>query len=604
MDGRDLEDVSSVQGWSDQMALIIGRSDGFKDIPIGIPPGGLTLGREKSGLGRLSIDRDSDVSREHCTVQYDGNAKGFIVTDLGSRNGTFLLPGEQRLKAHEPMRCSAGQLLRVGPHSVFELTGEEAIGAPTLDRPLQALSASNAASQREALGGPTPSATIAGAVKTPELPRLAEDQRLDLAAIRVPYERFYLVFVWMPTVFAGITLAIVALAMPVRTWILFAGIAAAMVLLGWLGWKLFLVRLLGDAIRVSSTQYPQIDTLVTGASAILGIRAPTVFILQGHGLFEILVARRFSRRGVLIITSTMLDDLTKTGSSRELMFFIGRQLGLIATGYFDLWFFKHTLGQFATLLYLAWKRRCQMTADRLGLLVAGELLAAEQALLVITAGSGIAANTNLQALKEQQNELFQSFWAWILLGLSGYPYMVNRIVLLREFAAEAARRRIEANSPVAIGALPIYHHAIRAVPLMIVHGHDHSGLLELETFLRRKFPHVEPVLMIDETTAANTLPEKFERLARGVKGALVLLTPDDLAMAQKDRVTRARARQNVIIEIGWIWARLGRQKLLLLTRGELEMPSDLQGVEIHRYAASPVECSEVVRDFIASIEMA
>jgi hypothetical protein len=43
-----------------------------------------------------------------------------------------------------------------------------------------------------------------------------------------------------------------------------------------------------------------------------------------------------------------------------------------------------------------------VTADRLGLLVAGDLYAAEQALLIITAGSGMAANTNLRAIKEQR----------------------------------------------------------------------------------------------------------------------------------------------------------------------------------------------------------
>jgi hypothetical protein len=41
----------------------------------------------------------------------------------------------------------------------------------------------------------------------------------------------------------------------------------------------------------------------------------------------------------------------------------------------------------------------------------------------------------------------------------------------------------------------------------------------------------------------------------------------------------------------------------LLTRGDLEMPSDLSGVEIHRFEVSPIECAEVVRDFITNIEM-
>ena len=87
--------------------------------------------------------------------------------------------------------------------------------------------------------------------------------------------------------------------------------------------------------------------LVKEASDILGIVPPDVFVMQGHGFFEVLVAKYFSRRGVMILMSNLVDDLTERGSSRELMFFIGRQLGLIATGFFRWWVVKHTLGQFA-----------------------------------------------------------------------------------------------------------------------------------------------------------------------------------------------------------------------------------------------------------------
>jgi Predicted nucleotide-binding protein containing TIR-like domain len=380
------------------------------------------------------------------------------------------------------------------------------------------------------------------------------------------------------------------------------GVILFLILLHWIGWKLLLALLLGDCFKVGPTQYPQIYYLIRDAGEILGIDPPTVFIMQGNGLFEALVAKQFSRRGILVITSNMLDDLTEHGSSRELMFFIDRQLGLIASGYFRLWPLKHTLGQFALFFYWAWQRRCHLTADRLGLLVAGDLYAAEQALTIITVGSGISPNTNMEAVKEQRTELFDGFWSWIQLGFSSYPYMVDRIVKLREFAYEAARIGIQANAPVAIGALPITHRPIRAIPLMIVHGHDLGSRLELENFLLRKFPNVTPVAMINETDAAHTLPEKFERLAGEVKGILAILTPDDLVTTLKNNTEQLRARQNVIVEIGWFWGRLGRHKCLLLVRGDLEMPSDLSGVDVHRFSASPIECSEVLRDFISELD--
>jgi len=113
------------------MAAINGCSGHFKGVSIAVPPSGLTLGRDRAGKGRLSLDEDTDVSREHCRVQYDEHILRFRVTDLGSSNGTFLMPGDRRLVAHEEVQCEAGQVIRVGPHSLFELTSDPSVPSPT-----------------------------------------------------------------------------------------------------------------------------------------------------------------------------------------------------------------------------------------------------------------------------------------------------------------------------------------------------------------------------------------------------------------------------------------------------------------------------------------
>ena len=346
----------------------------------------------------------------------------------------------------------------------------------------------------------------------PELPRLGSGQKLDIKAIRDPHEKLYLPFVVAPTVLSVIILGIIAFI----TFELFAmiiGVLLFFALILWVTWKMMFSFIMGNSIKVSSDQYPQIFRLVNEASEVLGISPPTVLIMQGNGLFEVLVAKRFSRRGFVILTSNLVDDLSKRRSSRELMFFIGRQLGLMASGYFRFWPIKHVFGKLAFLFYMAWERRCHFTADRLGLLVAGELYASEQALITITAGSCVAPSTNLKALKEQRAELFESAWAWIQLAFSTYPYMVDRIIRIREFAFEAVRTGIQAGTPVAVGTLPIDHTRIRALPIMVIHGHDVKARLELENFFFRKFPFVSPIAMIVETAAAASLPEKFEALA-------------------------------------------------------------------------------------------
>ncbi len=433
-----------------------------------------------------------------------------------------------------------------------------------------------------------------------ELPVLLPGQKLAMEFIRDSKQNLYLPAVLLPSIVLGLAIAGVAF-WEIGIALSILEVLALVALILWVSWRLVYVFVLGNSIQVSETQYPQLFRLVDEASKILGIDTPTIFIMQGHGMFETLVAKRFSRRGMIILTSNLVDDLTERGASRELMFFVGRQLGLMATGYFRFWFTKGIVGRIALPFYLAWERRCHFTADRIGLLVAGDLRAAEQAMVTITAGSAVAPSTSIDALLTQRHELLRTYWGWVNLLGSSYPYMIDRILRIRAFAEIARRTGIHGHKPV--GALPLGHGRVRSLPILIIHGHSASSRLELENFLFRKFPQVAPLSMILETAGASTLAEKFEELASRVSGAVALLTPDDLATTIRTGECAHRARQNVVIEIGWFWGRLGRNRCLLLMKDSVEIPSDLNGVEVHRYRESPVEQSETLRDFIDAISL-
>jgi len=73
----------------------------------------------------------------------------------------------------------------------------------------------------------------------------------------------------------------------------------------------------------------------------------------------------------------------------------------------------------------------------------------------------------------------------------------------------------------------------------------------------------------------------FEKLVEEGKEsnyAIALLTPDDLLESGS-----LRARQNVILEIGYFIGKLGRERVRLLVRGDIEIPSDLHGILYTRY---------------------
>lgn len=434
------------------------------------------------------------------------------------------------------------------------------------------------------------------------LPALANPEDLQIELLREPKEQFFrtllLVFNgFVLLVYLGILWAAPAVAAIIALYVvMFAALL-------WVSVKLQWAYLDGNSVQVSAHQYPQIFEAVRQAAAQLSVPMPKIFVMQGSGIIDILVGKHFTRRGYVILTSDLMDALIESATSRELLMLIGRQLGHIKAGHFKYWVLKDVIGSFTWLIHKAYWRRAHLTADRVGLLVAGDLYASEQALLILTVGAKLAAHTNMDVLDEQAEMLKEQFWPRLYRLLSEYPHMMERISRLRDFATTVQRLRPQTGSRPAVGALPIRHLRLKAMPVMMVHGHDHTPLLELKDFLRSTYPYVEPVVMSLETLGTSSMPEKFERLASQARGAIAILSPDDIASAVRESNRPAlRARQNVVLEIGWFWGRLGRGRCLLLSRGKVEIPSDLSGVECLEYIQSPREHFESVRDFIGQLE--
>lgn len=64
-----------------------------------------------------------------------------------------------------------------------------------------------------------------------------------------------------------------------------------------------------------------------------------------------------------------------------------------------------------------------------------------------------------------------------------------------------------------------------------------------------------------------------------------------------------RSRQNVIMEMGWFMARLGRSRVVILYQGELEVPSDIQGVVYIRLEQSVEEVAEPIRQRLKAVRL-
>jgi predicted nucleotide-binding protein len=150
--------------------------------------------------------------------------------------------------------------------------------------------------------------------------------------------------------------------------------------------------------------------------------------------------------------------------------------------------------------------------------------------------------------------------------------------------------------------------------VFIVHGTDHKPVQELKEVLN--VFGLKPLVLEDLPSASNTIIEKLEKYSN-VQFAFIVLTPDDSGIGKYDFLNllqkffnkqdasqaeikemldktdfnqkcsiselhtalhKDRARQNVILEFGYFIGRLGRRQVCCLYQGDLELPSDMQGI--------------------------
>jgi predicted nucleotide-binding protein len=114
-----------------------------------------------------------------------------------------------------------------------------------------------------------------------------------------------------------------------------------------------------------------------------------------------------------------------------------------------------------------------------------------------------------------------------------------------------------------------------------VHGHDGAIKYELKDYIQNTLRLGVPVILQDEPSGGRTIIERFEEHAADCNVVFVLFTPDDyVATASDPNEQRWRARQNVILELGYFLGKLTRQsgRVLLLHKGSIEIPSDIAGI--------------------------
>jgi len=174
---------------------------------------------------------------------------------------------------------------------------------------------------------------------------------------------------------------------------------------------------------------------------------------------------------------------------------------------------------------------------------------------------------------------------------------------------------------------PLTRAQIESNKVFIVHGRDDLPKEELARILIEM--GLKPIILHERPNRGRTLIEKFEDECSDIGYAFVIMTPDDVGCLKNDyidkfflskdpkkieKVTVAlhernkffpfkyRARQNVILELGFFFGKLGRGRVCcLFKRNDIEKPTDLDGIV---YISFTERIGEIYRDIVKELRSA
>lgn len=213
--------------------------------------------------------------------------------------------------------------------------------------------------------------------------------------------------------------------------------------------------------------------------------------------------------------------------------------------------------------------------------------------------------------------------------------LTNDFTLLEEFGRDATREFVESTGknkarPKKLALRP-------AKGVFIVHGRDHESVKELRAMLEGF--GLNPIILHEQASGSRTIIEKLEKYSK-VSFTFVLLTPDDAGYCQYEKrvlsedyakkmrltlqslrtlvnkehevdvaaamkgfvnVLRGRARQNVVFEFGYFVGLLGRDRVCCLYKGDVELPSDMDGIVYLPFKKSVSEAKpQIVKELKAA----
>jgi|SRR5579862_221519 len=170
----------------------------------------------------------------------------------------------------------------------------------------------------------------------------------------------------------------------------------------------------------------------------------------------------------------------------------------------------------------------------------------------------------------------------------------QQAVALLEQAIQGLEEEIACRGEQSNGAAETASQSHPNNKIFLVHGRDDAAKNAVALFLRAI--GLEPIILHQQPNGGRHLLTKFREEAEGASFAVVLMTPDDEGGLAGAAERTPRARQNVVFELGFFIGKLGPANVAALLKGDVERPSDFDGIAYILFDSSGAWKTDLARE--------
>ena len=194
-------------------------------------------------------------------------------------------------------------------------------------------------------------------------------------------------------------------------------------------------QLLGQSIKVSENQLPEIYKIAQTASQRLCMSLPDIFVTQNPVINAYAIG--FMGKKSVVLNSATVESM----SSDELLAIIGHEFTHIKAGHTNWLVITSStesvqipiISQITGFVFLFWSRKAEYTSDRGAVLACRDPRAAVNALAKVAVGRELFEKLNLEKLFNQKMNIDEDDISKLSESLSTHRYIINRMHEINKF---------------------------------------------------------------------------------------------------------------------------------------------------------------------------